>query len=589
MTAQQHSNNKSISNEAFINALISIVGAKQVLTVASQTEFYRTGFRAGGGVALAVVFPKTLLEQWYLIKQCVENNKIIIMQAANTGLTAGSTPYGDDYDRDIVIINTTKLTDLILLDEIGSDAQANTEKSYQVLSFSGATLHSLEKKLAPLAREPHSVIGSTCIGASIVGGVANNSGGALIQRGPAYTELALYAQVNAQGELELVNHLGIDLGETPEQILSNLQTRNFCQKDIHSYDKAASAKDYAKQVRDVNATTPARYNADKTRLFEASGCAGKLSVFAVRLDTFKKPEKTKVFYIGVNQANILTNIKKTLLQNCQHLPVAAEYVHRDAFNIAETYGKDTFLFIHYLGTDVIPKLFAAKATINALSNKLPLLPKNIPDKFLQLISTLFPKHLPKPMLAYRDRYQHHLILKVSDDGIDEIHQQLIEIMHSVDKKDGDFFETTNEDGAKAYLHRFAVAGSAIRFESTHENKVSDIIALDVALARNDEAWVETLPAEIANQIEQTLYYGHFFCNVFHRDYLVKKGADVKKIKAFLLAQLDQQHAKYPAEHNVGHLYQADQSLKDFYQRLDPTNSFNPGIGGTSKHRSCQCC
>jgi hypothetical protein len=35
-----------------------------------------------------------------------------------------------------------------------------------------------------LGRAPHSVIGSSCLGASIVGGVANNSGGALVKRGP---------------------------------------------------------------------------------------------------------------------------------------------------------------------------------------------------------------------------------------------------------------------------------------------------------------------------------------------------------------------------------------------------------------------
>ena len=35
-------------------------------------------------------------------------------------------------------------------------------------------------------------------------------------------------------------------------------------------------------MRDVDADTPARYNADPDRLFESSGCAGKLAVFAVR-------------------------------------------------------------------------------------------------------------------------------------------------------------------------------------------------------------------------------------------------------------------------------------------------------------------
>jgi D-lactate dehydrogenase len=61
--------------------------------------------------------------------------------------------------------------------------------------------------LKPLGRQPHSVIGSSCIGASIVGGVCNNSGGALLQRGPCYTEPSLFAQLQADGSLELVNHL----------------------------------------------------------------------------------------------------------------------------------------------------------------------------------------------------------------------------------------------------------------------------------------------------------------------------------------------------------------------------------------------
>ena len=41
-------------------------------------------------------------------------------------------------------------------------------------------------------------------------------------------------------------------------------------------------------------------------------------------------------------------------------------------------------------------------------------------------------------------------------------------------------------------------------------------------------------------------------------------------------------AKYPAEHNVGHVYEADDNLRKFYKKLDPCNIFNPGIGKTSK-------
>ena len=138
------------------------------------------------------------------------------MQAANTGLTGGSTPDGELYDRDIVIINTLYLDKIILLN-----------KATQIIAYPGATLFELENILAPYKRSPHSIIGSSCIGASIVGGVCNNSGGNLVNRGPAYTELSLFARVNKNGTLELVNNLNIDLGETPEDILLNLSKGNF--------------------------------------------------------------------------------------------------------------------------------------------------------------------------------------------------------------------------------------------------------------------------------------------------------------------------------------------------------------------------
>ena len=80
----------------------NIVGTEKVLTSQSKTSYYRSGFRSGIGTALAVVFPSTLVEQWKLIQVCVKANCIIIMQAAKTGLTEGSAPSGNDYDRDVV-------------------------------------------------------------------------------------------------------------------------------------------------------------------------------------------------------------------------------------------------------------------------------------------------------------------------------------------------------------------------------------------------------------------------------------------------------------------------------------------------------
>ncbi|MDO1698213.1 D-lactate dehydrogenase, partial [Escherichia coli] len=91
----------------------------------------------------------------------------------------------------------------------------------------------------------------------------------LVRRGPAYTELALYGRVNEDGKVELVNHLGINLGDTPEEILTNLQNRRYRTEDVEHSEKLASDHEYAQRVRDVNADTPSRFNADERRLFEA--------------------------------------------------------------------------------------------------------------------------------------------------------------------------------------------------------------------------------------------------------------------------------------------------------------------------------
>lgn len=561
---------RSHDNTAFINELSRLVGSSHLLTDPAKTARYRKGFRSGQGDALAVVFPGTLLELWRVLSACVSADKIILMQAANTGLTEGSTPNGNDYDRDIVIISTLRLDKLHLLD-----------KGEQVLAFPGTTLYSLEKALKPLGREPHSVIGSSCIGASVVGGICNNSGGSLVQRGPAYTEMSLFARIDENGKLTLVNHLGIDLGVTPEQILSKLDDDRVRDEDVQHDGRHAHDHDYVTRVRDIEAQTPARYNADPDRLFESSGCAGKLAVFAVRLDTFPAEKNQQVFYIGTNEPGVLTEIRRHILGNFTHLPVAGEYMHRDIYDIAERYGKDTFLMIDKLGTDKMPFFFTMKGRTDAMLEKVPLFKPHFTDRFMQKLGNVFPAHLPERMKTWRDRYEHHLLLKMAGDGIAEAQTWLTEFFKTAD---GDFFACTPEEGSKAFLHRFAAAGAAIRYQAVHSDEVEDILALDIALRRNDTEWFEHLPPEFDSKLVHKLYYGHFMCYVFHQDYIVKKGVDAHALKEQMLTLLRARGAQYPAEHNVGHLYEAPETLKRFYRENDPTNSMNPGIGKTTRNK-----
>lgn len=551
-----------------IAQLRKIVGKRHVLTGERRTQRFRKGFRSGEGDALAVVQPATLLEQWQVLQTCVAADKIVIMQAANTGLTECSTPKGT-YDRDVVLINTRRMDGIQLIKD-----------GKQVISFPGSTLFQLEKLLAPIGRQPHSVIGSSCIGASVVGGVCNNSGGALVERGPSYTELSVFAQITQDGDLELVNHLGIDLGNTPDEILTNLQSGIFTPADIQDDNRRASDTDYARRVRDVDANSPARFNADKSRLYEAAGCAGKLAVFAVRLDTYAKNDAEKTFYVAASDTATLGTLRRRILKDFKTLPVSAEYLHKDVFDLSDVYGKDTMVMIDKLGTDRLPTFFALKGAVDARLQNLPGL-THFTDQFMQCAARLWPNVLPKRMRAFRKAHPHHLILKMRDGGINEARALLTEMTSNSAL---DFFECDTREAKMAGLLRFAAAGAAVRYMNVHSAQVEDIIALHIALRRNDQDWFETLPKEITDQLVSKLYYGHFMCHVLHQDYIVKKGCDPKALKVAMLDILDQRGAAYPAEHNVGHLYAAKPDLAAFYKSVDPTNSLNPGIGKMSRKK-----
>ena len=555
----------------FIYDLKSITGNKYILTNKLSKQHYCNGWRYGSGEALAVAKPSTLLEIWKVLQLCVQADVIVIMQAANTGLTGGSTPDGNDYDRPIVIINTMRINDIQIINE-----------GKQIIGFSGSTLFGLENKLAPFGREPHSVIGSSCIGASIVGGVCNNSGGALEKRGPAYTELSIYAQINLNGDLILVNDLGIDLGNSPEEILINLQTHNYNKNNILFSDKLASDNEYQERIRDVDANTPARYNADGRRLYGASGCAGKIAVFAVRLDTYPIPKRQQVFYVGTNSPYVLSEIRKEILSKFKHLPSSGEYLHRDCYDAAKKYSKDTFIAIDKMGPSFIPKLFEIKRKVDRLSDKFIFLPSKFSDRIMQFLSKFWPNHLPKRMEEYREKYEHHWVIEMSDDGVGEAKKYFEKFFT---ENEGSFFECTKEEGKKAILHRFVAASALNRYHIINSSKSGGMMSMDIAFPRNEKDWFENLPPEIDDLIELKLYYGHLFCHVLHQNYIVKKGVDPEVLKQKLLKTFDARGAEYPAEHNVGHEYFAKPSLSNFYKELDPTNGFNPGIGKTSKNKN----
>ena len=563
-----------VKDSGVITRLEQVLGKEQVLTSEDSKAYYTKGFRVGGGNALAVAIPQTLMQLWQVLQACVACDTIILMQAANTGVTGGSTPDGADYDREVVIVSTRKLKGMQVIDQ-----------ARQVLAFPGSTLTELEKALLPHGKEPHSVIGSSCIGASVIGGVCNNSGGSLIRRGPAFTEKSLFARINVDGSLQLVNHLGIELGSTPEEMIANLESQQFTTGTAPDWEGKIWADDYAAILRDVDADTPTRYNGNVQYLHDSSGSAGKIAVFAVRLSTFDASDRTRTFYIGTNDETELVALRRYLLEGLSELPLQAEYIHRDAFDLTVRYAKHMYWAINRFGPEALPQLMANKAKWDIRIKNLKVLPANFVDKVLQFANNVTPKGVAPRILDYRERFEHHLMIKAEARHADEL-QRLLETFFS--DRSGQYFACDAREERDAFLVRFGVGGCTISYcDYKGINTDQRLIAFDVALRRNDTEWRIKLPQALQDQVLEDSCCGHFFCFVNHQDYILKPGVDAVAFKQDVLEYLDRRGAKYPAEHNVGHLYHASCEHESHMRQLDPTNSCNPGIGKTSKKKFWQ--
>lgn len=552
-----------------LSELKEVVGSENVLTEELDKVPYTKGFRVGKGDALAVVIPENFSETWKVLQACVAHDVIILMQASNTGVTGGSTPDSNDYDRDIVIISTRKLKGVQLLDD-----------AKQVLAFPGSTLTELENALKPYQREPHSVIGSSCIGASVIGGVCNNSGGSLIRRGPAFTEKSLFAQINANGQLELINHLGIELGQSPEEIFQRLEQQDYQIGNATDWSGRIWADGYAQDLRDTESSRPTRFNGNPDYLHDSAGCSGKLAVFAVRLPTFEASGASTTFYIGTHDEFELVELRRYLLKNLTVLPSQAEYIHKNAFDLTKTYAKHVYKAIDRLGAEKIPDLFAVKNAWTKRVQQIPFLPKNTVDRVIQWVNRVTPSGIEPRIMQYHHQFEHHLMIKTDAEHKQELQQLLTQFFEN---KAGQFFECTAKEEKNAFLIRFGVGGCTVYYCESHAIDTNErLIAFDVALRRNDDEWRIRLPEYLQEQVLLDSCCGHFFCFVNHQDYILKPNVDGKKFKHEVLKYLDTRGAKYPAEHNVGHLYHASDAYKAHLQQLDPTNSFNSGIGKTSK-------
>ena len=98
---------------------------------------------------------------------------------------------------------------------------------------------------------------------------------------------------------------------------------------------------------------------------------------------------------------------------------------------------------------------------------------------------------------------------------------------------------STKESKKLTLNRFVFAGASARCANLSRNANPDLLPFDVALKRNDDNWFHDIALDAKKDVLKTLTVGHFFCLVFHREYVIKKGINITLVDARFAKPLDE--------------------------------------------------
>lgn len=151
---------------SLLDVLRHLLGLQGVLSAQRDCEVYCTGARYGQGTALAVLLPETHEQVVAILELCAQYQQKLVLQGANTGLVAASTP---DASADFVVLSLQRLKKHIAIDV--------TNRSVEV--DAGVNLQELNDALLP-----HGLFFPIDLAAnpSIGGMIASNTGGAKLIR-----------------------------------------------------------------------------------------------------------------------------------------------------------------------------------------------------------------------------------------------------------------------------------------------------------------------------------------------------------------------------------------------------------------------
>ncbi|CAN5736271.1 FAD-binding oxidoreductase [soil metagenome] len=147
---------------AMLDSLRTLLGPQGMLTDASDCAAYVSGARYGQGQTLAVLRPDSHELVVQVVKVCVAHQQALVLQGANTGLVAASTP---DSSGRYLVLSLERLRHHLEIDVVNRS----------VVVDAGVSLQILNEALAP-----HGLFFPIDLGAnpSIGGMIAANTGGA---------------------------------------------------------------------------------------------------------------------------------------------------------------------------------------------------------------------------------------------------------------------------------------------------------------------------------------------------------------------------------------------------------------------------
>ena len=319
--------------------LRAIVGDDHVHTDADSSQpLYLQGARLGSGAALAVVRPGTLQEAVHSLQAVAAAGAVVVPQGANTGLTGGSVPkssaekYGG---RECVVINMRRIRGVHTLREACDDHHGEHDH-IRYLCLAGTGIHTLSCLAKEQGRESHSILGSTFLNPTVAAGLAFGSGGTQMRKGPVFTERALWCSINESGEVELHDTTGLDLLVADE----NRTAADDNEKSNGVAEGVASdAERYRASICHFDESAVARFNADTTGI-DPVRSEGKVLILASVHDSFPAPRQTKLFWVSCDSLETAQRLKqKVCLADKDDLPVACEYMDRDAIDVVDEAGR----------------------------------------------------------------------------------------------------------------------------------------------------------------------------------------------------------------------------------------------------------